>query len=255
MPQSRSGSHALHTGNGSPPSCDGPENNATSTSYVAVSVASVITSRRRSDGDEAAVLHERRSSTEPQRVIRIVRRHDHGHPVCRQRPHHPQRQHLIAEIEMRGRLVEQNHVRLLHQDPREQDQLALAAAQPGCRADPSDAACRRARAPASASARSRAPGKPEEAQVRSPAHEHHVADGKGKRRRVVLKQEADSAGAGRRRKAADLVTAHLDRSTARRQRAGDAAQQRRLPTSVRAEHRQDLARDARPDRGHAGSRR
>ena len=42
----------------------------------------------------------------------------------------PQRQHLIAEIEMRGRLVEQNHVRFLHEGPRQQDQLALAAAQP-----------------------------------------------------------------------------------------------------------------------------
>jgi hypothetical protein len=58
---------------------------------------------------------------------------------------------------------------------------------------------------------------------------------------MILKQEADSARAGRGSKPMDLLTADLDRSTARRQRAGDAAQQRRLPASVPAEHGQNLA--------------
>jgi hypothetical protein len=43
----------------------------------------------------------------PQRVIGIVRGHDQGSSVRRQGAHDPQRQHLIAEIEMRGRLVDE----------------------------------------------------------------------------------------------------------------------------------------------------
>ena len=77
--------------------------------------------------------------------------------------------------------------------------------------------------------------------MRSTAHERHVANGKRERRHVVLKQKADSAGARRRGQRVDVVAADLDRSTARPQRAGNAAQERRLSASVRAEHGEQLA--------------
>src|SRR5262245_18918219 len=141
---------------------------------------------------------------------------------------------------MGGRLVQQNDVRVLHEGPREQDQLALATAQLGVRS-----IFQMQKADAIERGVSKGPitlaGKSQETEMRCPAHEHHVADGKRKRRSMVLKQEAESPGSGRQGKRLNVITADLDRSTAGRQCAGDAAQEGGLSTSVRTKHLQDLA--------------
>src|SRR5262245_16566231 len=112
---------------------------------------------------------------------------------------------------MRGRLVEQNDVRILRQGPREQNQLALATAQSCVRSlfqlQKSDAIERSVGKGAITLAR-----KSQETQMRSPAHEYHVADGKRDRRSVVLNQKSDSSGAGRGGQRVDIITADLDRA-------------------------------------------
>src|SRR5262245_53806267 len=105
---------------------------------------------------------------------------------------------------MRRGLVEQNHVRFLRQNSREQDQLTLATADLSIRP-----IFQRQHAHAPERGFSKCTithsGESQEAQMRSSTHEHHIADSKGKRRRMVLKQESDSASTGWWRKRVDVI--------------------------------------------------
>ena len=60
-------------------------------------------------------------------VIRIMRREQHADTLTGQRTDVLQHAHLIAEIEIRRRLVHDHHARILRQRTRDQRQLALAA--------------------------------------------------------------------------------------------------------------------------------
>src|SRR5215470_1842283 len=128
---------------------------------------------------------------------------------------------------MCGRLVEQDNVWFLRQDPREQDQLALATAHLRVRSvfqmqHPHALQCRVGECLISRA------GKPKKAQMRSPPHENDIGDRERKRRTVILKEESDSAGASRGRQCVNVVTADLNRPAPQPQCAGNAAEERRL---------------------------
>ena len=77
--------------------------------------------------DDPALVHEDEPVADLARELHLVRDDEHRHPVTGQIAHHDQ--HLADElrIERGGDLVEEHHVRLHHQRPRDRDPLLLAA--------------------------------------------------------------------------------------------------------------------------------
>ena len=124
--------------------------------------------------DHAALLEQHDALAQRRRQVQIVRRHDHRRAAFGVQPPEERRDlELIAEIERRGRLVEQQHVGRLRQRARNHDALLLAAAQRGERPRlERRRAGRRQRL-----ARDRLVRRAlelERAEVRIPAHQHHV---------------------------------------------------------------------------------
>ena len=77
--------------------------------------------------DDPALVHEDEPVAHLPRELHLVRDDEHRHPVTGEIAHHDQ--HLADElrIERGGDLVEQHHVRVHHQRPRDRDPLLLAA--------------------------------------------------------------------------------------------------------------------------------
>ena len=86
---------------------------------------------RWTDGQKLAVAHERHPGGVDQGVIRAMGRHHHRQTLRGEAGDDRQHQGFVVKIQMRGRLVEQNHRWLLGERARDQDQLPLAAAQLG----------------------------------------------------------------------------------------------------------------------------
>ena len=147
---------------------------------------------------------------------------------------------LAADVERRGRLVEEQHRRLLRERAREHGALPLAAAQ---RAEPPAARARGGRAGRARAPRPRGrcgPRAAKVAEVRRAPEQDVLGDEHLRRQRRRLRHEGDRAGrapcapCGRRLDA-------VERDRARRGTSRERAQQRALAGSVRADQRQPLA--------------
>ena len=150
---------------------------------------------------------------------------------------------LVAEIERRRRLVEQQDVRLLGQRAGDDDALLLAAGERG-----ETAALEGERCPVAASA-SRAIGHVaralefEGAEVGVAPHQGDLEHGVVEREVRFLRHDRD-ATARARRAASDATVAAVERDGpgVGPQHAGEQAEQRRLARAVRAENAHDAAR-------------
>ena len=76
-----------------------------------------------------AIIQQDNLTAEKQRMIGVVRGKQYGFPICGKLPDNTQKKGLIAKIQRRHRLIQNNDGRILHQRTRQQDQLLLSAAE------------------------------------------------------------------------------------------------------------------------------
>ena len=160
---------------------------------------------------------------------------------------------MIAEVEVRGRLVEHDELRLLRKRARQQHELALATRnhRVGARRKMRDAELvehpRRHR-PVSC----RWPA--EEITVRGAAHQHYGIDGEGECRHMYLRHIGDEPCPLTNGNACERAPADRDLAGARRENSEQGFEQRGLAATVRAKQGQDLAplqRDVEATTDHA----
>ena len=83
--------------------------------------------RRRVERQDAAVVDDRQALAEPVRLLHVVRREDEGDAALVQAAQRLPQQAPRLGIEAGGGLVEQHHLRVVHQRARDQHALLLAA--------------------------------------------------------------------------------------------------------------------------------
>ena len=168
-------------------------------------------------------------------------RHDQrAAALARQLAHQRRDADAMAQIQVRGRLVEQQHAGILRERARQQHELALASRELEhgavgeiLDADPGH------RFPRSLEI---GPGlEAERAEVGRAAHQHHLARPEGKRDRRLLRHHGEHAGQLAARESVERTPEQRDRAVAGPQHARGDAEQRRLAGAVRAGQRQHFA--------------
>jgi hypothetical protein len=71
-------------------------------------------------------VQERDAVGAQERLVGIVRRHDHADAGARERAHLVEHARLVAEVEARGRLVHDDQRRVLRERARDERELPLA---------------------------------------------------------------------------------------------------------------------------------
>ena len=143
-------------------------------------------------------------------------------------------------VEVRGRLVEQEQLRLLRQSARDHYALALAAGQLF------DVAV--AQLPAIGPQHRRAHGRDvaaalrlQQPQVRRPAHQRQLERGESLGQRRSLCDDRYPSCQRRRRYGRHVIAVEHDRTGVKLENAADRPEQRRLAAAIRSDEREQLA--------------
>ena len=169
-------------------------------------------------------------------------------------PGHLHRRHLVGEVEEGGRLVEQEHPRLLGQRAGEEDPPPLAA---GEGVDPPVGEVGEVAGGQRPLHRAQvvAAGDGQQPLVRRPAHHDRLAHREGPVEPRLLGDEGADPGHLAARRGGRVEAAQPDRAGLRREQPGHQADERRLAGAVGAEQADELALAGREgDAVHRGAR-
>ena len=217
---------------------------------MSVSAASVNTSRGHAGGAHAALVEQHHLVGDRGRLVEVVQHDaDRDAVLVGQVADQVEDLHLVAQVEERGRLVEQQHAGVLGQAGGQPDPLQLAAGQlvdgaVGHRGHAGDL-----HRPGDGPRPVGVVGAPA-APVGVAAVADHVAHADAGRHRTALGEQRDPAGevarGQRQRGRHAVVEQHV--AADRPVQPGQRAQQRRLAAAVRPHERRDLTRTQRDRR-------
>jgi hypothetical protein len=197
---------------------------------------------RRPVGVQAPVLQQQQARHETRRQVEIVAHRQHRQSaIAVQAPEDLVDAEGMLQIEERGRLVQEQHPRLLRQRAGDEGPLPLAARQlekvPVL--EPAEVHVEQC------CARHREVGGPlhaEQADVRRAPHQHDLQHAEIEQGRRLRQDDGDAPGAGARRKGDHRPPLQPDLAPLRRKQAGEKLQQRRLSRSVRTDEADEAAR-------------
>ena len=199
--------------------------------------------------DDSSVAEQHEFLTQRGRKVQVVRRH-HQRDALFATELHEQRLHLelVADIERRRRLVEQQQISALRERARDDDSLSFTAAERGEQAifEGAGAGCLER---ASGDRQVRRPFERERAEMGEATHQHDVQHREVERRMGVLRNHGEPLREPPPIQAFDRLVVEEDAAAMRFQNSRDDSQQRCFAGSIRpdqADRRSafDVQRDA-----------